>query len=136
MKKTGQKTDYVMKYFSVIRIISAIAIALLIVFAIIFMVSDQPVFAIRKLVLGPLAGNDVFRFLRSRNAPHLAESIHIKWHIIHLALVVSHRAVGVAVKFCQTVDKIPYLPVAGMENVGAVFVDMDTFHIFTVDVAA
>lgn len=44
MKKTGQKTDYVMKYFSVIRIISAIAIALLIVFAIIFMVSDQPVF--------------------------------------------------------------------------------------------
>ena len=33
MKKTGQKTDYVMKYFSVIRIISAIAIALLIVFA-------------------------------------------------------------------------------------------------------
>ena len=49
MKKTGQKTDYVMKYFSVIRIISAIAIALLIVFAIIFMVSDQPVFAIRKL---------------------------------------------------------------------------------------
>ena len=50
MKKTGQKTDYVMKYFSVIRIISAIAIALLIVFAIIFMVSDQPVFAIRKLV--------------------------------------------------------------------------------------
>lgn len=29
MKKTGQKTDYVMKYFSVIRIISAIAIALL-----------------------------------------------------------------------------------------------------------
>ena len=37
MKKTGQKTDYVMKYFSVIRIISAIAIALLIVFAIIFM---------------------------------------------------------------------------------------------------
>ena len=27
MKKTGQKTDYVMKYFSVIRIISAIAIA-------------------------------------------------------------------------------------------------------------
>lgn len=76
-----------------------------------------------------------FRFLRSRNAPHLAESIHIKWHIVHLALVVSHRAVGVAVKFCQTVDKIPYLPVAGMKNVGSVFVDMDTFHIFTVDVA-
>ena len=60
MKKTGQKTDYVMKYFSVIRIISAIAIALLIVFAIIFMVSDQPVFAIRKLVLGPLETKRIF----------------------------------------------------------------------------
>ena len=69
MKKTGQKTDYVMKYFSVIRIISAIAIALLIVFAIIFMVSDQPVFAIRKLVLGPLETKRSFFTVRERAVP-------------------------------------------------------------------
>ena len=69
MKKTGQKTDYVMKYFSVIRIISAIAIALLIVFAIIFMVSDQPVFAIRKLVLGPLETKRSFFNVLERAVP-------------------------------------------------------------------
>ena len=69
MKKTGLKTDYVMKYFSVIRIISAIAIALLIVFAIIFMVSDQPVFAIRKLVLGPLETKRSFFNVLERAVP-------------------------------------------------------------------
>ena len=58
-----------MKYFSVIRIISAIAIALLIVFAIIFMVSDQPVFAIRKLVLGPLETKRSFFNVLERAVP-------------------------------------------------------------------
>ena len=69
--------------------------------------------------------------------PHILLKVFILNGMLYiLALVVGHRAVGVAVKFCQTVDKIPYLLVAGMENVGTVFVDMDAFHIFTVDVAA
>ena len=78
MKKTGQKTDYVMKYFSVIRIISAIAIALLIVFAIIFMVSDQPVFAIRKLVLGPLETKRSFFNVLERAVPLIFSGLALK----------------------------------------------------------
>ncbi|HWR22401.1 MAG TPA: ABC transporter permease [Feifaniaceae bacterium] len=43
-----------MEYFSAIRIFIAILLSLLIVFIIIFFVSDDPLFAISKLILGPL----------------------------------------------------------------------------------
>lgn len=66
MKK--KKFD-IMKYFSVIRILCAIAIALLIVFIIIFFVSDQPVYAIRKMVLGPLETKRSFFNVLERAVP-------------------------------------------------------------------
>lgn len=50
----NKKKFDIMNYFSVIRTIIAMAIALLIVFAIIFFVSEDPVLAIQKLMLGPL----------------------------------------------------------------------------------
>lgn len=50
---TKKKFD-IMNYFNVIRTVIAMVIALLIVFAIIFFVSEEPVFAIQKLMLGPL----------------------------------------------------------------------------------
>lgn len=65
MKK---KPDF-MKYFSVIRILCAIAIALLIVFCIIFFVSEEPVLAIRKLVLGPLETKRSFFNVLERAVP-------------------------------------------------------------------
>ena len=43
-----------MEYFSAIRIFIAILLSMLIVFVIIFFVSDNPLFAISKLILGPL----------------------------------------------------------------------------------
>ena len=49
---TKKKFD-IMNYFNVIRTVIAMVIALLIVFAIIFFVSEEPVFAIQKLMLGP-----------------------------------------------------------------------------------
>lgn len=43
-----------MQYFGAIRIIIAILISLMIMFAIIYFISDAPVFAISKLMLGPI----------------------------------------------------------------------------------
>lgn len=65
MKK---KTDF-MKYFSVLRILCAVAIALLIVFGIIFFVSEEPVLAIRKLVFGPLETKRSFFNVLERAVP-------------------------------------------------------------------
>jgi len=65
MKK---KIDF-MKFFSVIRILSAIAIALVIIFCIIFFVSEDPVLAIRKLVLGPLETKRSFFSVLERAVP-------------------------------------------------------------------
>ena len=79
---------------------------------------------------------DLFCLLRRGDPPHTAEGIHIKRHIVHLALIIGHRAVGIAVEFSQAVDKIPNLPAAGMEDMGAVFMDMDALGLFTVNVPA
>ncbi|MDP4109093.1 MAG: ABC transporter permease [Bacillota bacterium] len=49
-----QKKFDIMNYFSAIRILIAIVISLLLVFVIIFFVSDQPVYAIFKMMVGPL----------------------------------------------------------------------------------
>lgn len=59
----------IMDYFSVIRIMTAAALALLIVFAIIFMVSDEPVFAISKLMFGPLQSKRSFFNVLERAVP-------------------------------------------------------------------
>lgn len=64
-----KKNDFVTKYFSVIRILSAIAIALVIIFAIIFFVSEDPLFAIQKLVLGPLETKRSFFNVLERAVP-------------------------------------------------------------------
>lgn len=49
-----EKSFNIMNYFSAIRIFTAILISLLLIFVIIFFVSDQPLQAISKLMLGPL----------------------------------------------------------------------------------
>lgn len=49
-----KKQFNIMDYFSVIRILIAIALSLLVVFVIIFFIADDPVFAIQKMMLGPL----------------------------------------------------------------------------------
>lgn len=64
-----KKTDYLTKYFSVLRTLCTIAIALVIVFLIIFFVSEDPVLAIRKLVLGPLENKRSFFNVLERAVP-------------------------------------------------------------------
>lgn len=60
--------DY-MKYFSVMRIFAAAILALMIVFVIIFMVSDEPMFAISKLMFGPFQSKRSFFNVLERAVP-------------------------------------------------------------------
>lgn len=53
-KNRKEPTFDIMDYFSAIRILAAIIISLLIVFVLIFFVSDDPYLAIYKMMLGPL----------------------------------------------------------------------------------
>lgn len=52
IKNKNQHLDF-MKFFSVFRVLVAAIVSLLLVFVIIFFVSDEPVFAISKMMLGP-----------------------------------------------------------------------------------
>ena len=56
MEKTdnNKKKFDIMNYFGVIRTIAALLLSILLVFVIIFFVSEMPVLAIQKLMLGPL----------------------------------------------------------------------------------
>ena len=51
-------------------------------------------------------------------------------------MVICHRGIGVAVKFCESVYVLPDTLVIGMENVGTVAVDLNALHFLGVDVAA
>jgi simple sugar transport system permease protein len=64
-----KKPFNVMDYFSAIRIFVAILISLLIVFVIIFFVSDDPWFAISRMMLGPLQTRRSFFNVIERAGP-------------------------------------------------------------------
>ncbi len=68
MQEQKKKFD-IMDYFTVIRIIIAIALSLLIVFTIIFFVAEDPKFAISKLILGPLNNRRSFFNVIERAVP-------------------------------------------------------------------
>jgi len=75
-------------------------------------------------------------FLRGVDAPHLVEGVHVEGQIVELALVVGHRAVGVAVELYEGVDIVPDLLVGGVEDVRTVLVDIDALDVLAIDVAA
>ena len=84
---------------------------------------------------GPLLGNLGGGLGGGDNAPHLVEGVHVEGHVVQLALVVGHRRVGVPVEHRKLVHIVPHLLVVGVEDVGAVFVDVDALHLFGIDVA-
>lgn len=66
----GKKQRFdIMDYFHVIRIFVATVLALMIVFIIIFMVSEEPMFAISKLMFGPLQSKRSFFNVLERAVP-------------------------------------------------------------------
>ncbi len=68
MSKSKKKSD-IMDYFSVIRVVAAMALSLVIVFIIIFFTSDEPVLAISKLILGPFQSKRSFFNVIERAVP-------------------------------------------------------------------
>lgn len=68
-KNKVQKSFDIMNYFSAIRIFVAILISLLLVFVIIFFVSEDPMAAISKMMLGPLQSKRSFFNVLERAVP-------------------------------------------------------------------
>ena len=75
------------------------------------------------------------RLLGCGDAPHLVEGVHVEGQVVELALVVGHGGVGVAVKLNDGVHEVPHLLVGGVEDMGTILVDVDTFDILAIDIA-
>ena len=73
---------------------------------------------------------------RRGDTPHLIKSVHVERQVVEPSLVVGHRRVGVTVEFHDGVHKVPHPFAVGMEDVGTILVDIDTFYILAIDVAA
>ena len=70
MSENLQKKKFdIMKYFSVLRVLAAAVLSLLLVFIIIFFVSEEPVFAISKLMFGPFQSKRSFFNVLERAVP-------------------------------------------------------------------
>lgn len=67
--------------------------------------------------------------------PHLGEGVHVEGHVVHAAAEVGDRRVDVVVELGEAVDVVPDVPHGGVEDVGAVAVDLDAFDVLGVDVA-
>ena len=74
--------------------------------------------------------------LRSRHSPHLIEGIHVEGQVVELALVVGDRRVGVAVELHDGVDEVPHLLAVRVEDMGTIFMDIDSFDGLAIDIAA
>ena len=70
------------------------------------------------------------------HAPHLVERVHVERQVVEPSLVVGHGRVGVTVEGHDAVDEVPHALVGGVEDVGAILVDVDAFHILAIDIAA
>ena len=75
-------------------------------------------------------------FLRRHDAPHLIKGIHVEGQRVEFALIVRNRRVGKTVELCKLRDIIPYFFVIGMENMRAIFMDIDSFNFFSVNVTS
>ena len=85
----GKKPFNIMNYFSPIRILIAIVLSLLVVFVIIFFISDNPVFAISKMMLGPFQTTRSFFNVIERALPiiftALALNISLRSGVFNIA---------------------------------------------------
>ena len=93
------------------------------------------VLRLRDAGLGALLLDLRLRLGGGHDAPHPVEGVHIEGQVVDLAVIVGDRAVGVAVELRELVDVLPHSLVVGVEDVGAVAVDVDALHLFGVDVA-
>ena len=72
----------------------------------------------------------------SHEPPELGEGIHIEGKIEKLAFVVGYGGIDVVIELGELIHIVPYVLVAGMEDMGPVFVNVDAVSFFAVNVAA
>ena len=84
----------------------------------------------------PLFVNNSFRFLRCHYAPHAVERVHVERQGIQFAPIVRYRAVRKPVELRKAVHILPDLRKVCMKDMGAVHVDVDSFHPLCVRVSA
>lgn len=72
---------------------------------------------------------------RDDAGPHLGEGVHVEGHVVHAAVEVDDRRVDVVVELGEAVDVAPDVLHGGVEDVGAVAVDLDALDVLGVDVA-
>lgn len=67
--------------------------------------------------------------------PHLGEGVHVEGHVVHVAVEVGDRRVDVVVELGEAVDVVPDVFHGGVEDVGAVTVDLDALDVLGIDIA-
>lgn len=72
---------------------------------------------------------------RDDTGPHLGKGVHVKGHVVHVAVEVGDRRVDVVVELGKTVDVVPDVFHGGVEDVGTVAVDLDALDVLGIDVA-
>ena len=76
--------------------------------------------------------NLCFCFFRSYHTPHFIEGIHIERQRIQFPMIVCNRTVRKTVKFRKLRDIIPYFLIIRMENMCAIFMNMDFLNLFRI----
>ena len=72
---------------------------------------------------------------RDDTRPHLGEGVHVEGHVVHVAVEVGDRRVDVVVELGEAVDVVPDVLHGGVEDVGAVTVDLDALDVLGIDIA-
>ena len=90
---------------------------------------DGGIFAPLLLYLG-------LRLKGSGHPPELIEGIHVEGKIVELPAIRGNGRIGVAVELHESIDVLPDLLVACVEDVCPVLMHVDALHLHTVDVAS
>ena len=73
--------------------------------------------------------------LGSHHAPHLIEGVHIEGKAVQLSVVIGNRRIGEPVELSEPCDIVPDLLVIGMEDMGAIDMDVDALHFLCIHIA-
>ncbi len=66
--------------------------------------------------------------------PKFVKGIHVKWKVVNFTFVVGDWCVCIAVELRKLIDIIPNFFFRSMENMRAIFMDLNTFYFFGIDV--
>src|SRR5699024_9639537 len=73
-------------------------------------------------------------FLWRSNTPHFAKCIHIKWQVVHMAFVISNRTISITIKISKLLHIVPNFLIRSVENMSAIYMNLNTIYFFSIDV--